>query len=118
MGVAPPGLRIELPERIYVPSRPKPVVLPQDSPELLLLARLRDEAHRFAITYQRKLMRRKRLRSILDDIPGIGEERRRALIHHFGSVRRVYDASVEELAEVEKVGPGLARRIHERLHAA
>jgi excinuclease ABC subunit C len=113
-----PGLRTELPERIYAPGRPEPVVLPQDSPELLLLARLRDEAHRFAITYQRKLMRRERLRSVLDDIPGIGEERRWALLHHFGSVRRVFDAGVEELAEVEKVGPGLARRIHKRLHAA
>jgi excinuclease ABC subunit C len=115
---APYGLRAEVPERIYVPGRPEPVVLAQDSPELLLLARLRDEAHRFAITYQRKLMRRERLRSELEDIPGIGTERRRALLHHFGSVRRVYDASVEELAEVENVGLALARRIHEHLHVA
>jgi excinuclease ABC subunit C len=115
---APYRLRTELPERIYAPDRPEPLVLPQDSPELLLLARLRDEAHRFAITYQRKLMQRERLRSELEEIPGIGAQRRRALLHHFGSVRRMYEASIEELAEVEKVGPALARRIHEHLHAA
>jgi excinuclease ABC subunit C len=115
-GGAPHGPREGLPERIFLPKRREPVVLPQDSPEMLLLARLRDEAHRFAITYQRKLLRRERVRSALEDIPGIGPARRRALLRHFGSLKRVREASVEELAEVEGIGDEMARRIREHLH--
>jgi excinuclease ABC subunit C len=109
--------RVELPERIFVPGRREAVVLPQDSPELLLLARLRDEAHRFAITYQRRLMGRERLRSELEEIPGIGAERRKALLRHFGSLRRVREATVAELAQVAGIGEKTARRIHARLRA-
>jgi excinuclease ABC subunit C len=104
------------PERIFVPGRKDPVVLRQDSPELLLLARLRDEAHRFAITYQRKILRKERLRSELEDIPGVGPKLRQALLRKLGSVERVRRAGVAELLAVEGVGPSLARRIHAFLH--
>jgi excinuclease ABC subunit C len=83
---------------------------------MLLLARLRDEAHRFAIAYQRKLLRRERVRSALEDIPGVGVERRTALLRHFGSLDRVRRASVEELSRVKGIGPGMARTIHVHLH--
>src|SRR5690606_41255425 len=91
------------------------IVLPQDSPELLLLARLRDEAHRFAITYHRGALRRERLRSVLEDIPGVGPARRPALLAHFGSLRAIAEASVEELARREGTGEETARRIHAHL---
>lgn len=111
-GETPYEGRAEVPERIFVPGRKEVIVLLHDSPEMLLLARLRDEAHRFAITYQRKLMLRERLRSELEDIPGIGRERRKALLRHFGSLQRLREASIDELAQVEGIGPVMARKIH------
>ncbi|MBM3430942.1 MAG: excinuclease ABC subunit UvrC, partial [Bacteroidetes bacterium] len=101
-------------ERIFLPGRKDPVVLPQRSAELFLLTRMRDEAHRFAITYQQQLLRRRTLTSVLEDIPGVGEGRRTALLRHFGSVKRVREADIEALAEV--VGPALAERVHAVLH--
>jgi excinuclease ABC subunit C len=115
-GGGPYESRAEVPERIFVPGRKEAVVLSHDSPEMLLLARLRDEAHRFAITYQRKLMLRERLRSELEDIPGIGQERRKALLRHFGSLQRLRGANIDELAQVEGIGPVTARRIYCHLH--
>lgn len=109
-------VRLELPERIYVPARRDAIVLPQDSAELLLLTRLRDEAHRFAIAYQRRLMRRERLRSVLEDIRGIGATRRRALLSHFGSLRAIANADIEALAAVSGIGEAHARRIHAHFH--
>jgi excinuclease ABC subunit C len=106
------------PERVFLPDRKDPVVLPQNSPELFLLMRLRDEAHRFAITYQQKLMRRRNFRSVLEDIPGVGEGRKRALLRAFGSLKRVREASIEELASEAGVGTTLAERIHAHLHAS
>jgi excinuclease ABC subunit C len=105
------------PERVFLPERKDPVVLPQNSPELFLLVRLRDEAHRFAITYQQKLMRRRNFRSVLEDIPGVGEGRKRALLRGFGSLKRIREASIEELASEAGVGTTLAERIHAHLHA-
>jgi excinuclease ABC subunit C len=118
IGPAEPGLqaRKKMPERIFLPGRRDPVVLRADSPELLLLTRLRDEAHRFAITYQRKVLRRERLRSELEEIPGVGPKLRRALLRHFGSVQQVREAGIEQLAAVRGVGPRLAQRIHAFLH--
>ena len=111
-----PGVRPRrVPERIFLPGRKEPVILPHDSPEMLLLARLRDEAHRFAITYQRKLFRHARTRSRLEDIPGIGAKRRKALLRQFGSLKRLAEAGIEQLAEVPGIGPATARRIHEYL---
>lgn len=102
------------PERIFLPNRKDPIVLPQTSPELYMLTRMRDEAHRFAITFQQKLMRRRSFISVLEDIPGVGEGRKKALLRHFGSLKRTKEATIEELAEI--VGPVLAERIHAHLH--
>jgi excinuclease ABC subunit C len=101
------------PERVFVPGRKDPIVLRQNSAELYLLVRLRDEAHRFAIEFHRKLRSVRNLRSGLDEIPGIGELRRKALLRHFGSLHRVREASAEEIAQVEGIGPSQARLVRE-----
>ncbi|HVO19246.1 MAG TPA: excinuclease ABC subunit UvrC [Anaeromyxobacter sp.] len=103
-------------ERVFLPGRKDPVVLRQNSAELFLLARLRDEAHRFAITFHRKLRRERNFQSVLEEIPGIGEGRKRSLLRHFGSLRSVREASVEKLAEVEGFGEVQARAVHEFFH--
>ncbi|NVJ12970.1 excinuclease ABC subunit UvrC [Myxococcus sp. AM010] len=102
------------PERVFVVGRKDPIVLSQNSAELFMLTRMRDEAHRFAITYQKQVLRKSRVRSALEDIPGVGETRRKQLLRHFGSLKRVGDASIEALAEV--VGPAMAERVHAGLH--
>jgi excinuclease ABC subunit C len=104
------------PERVFLPGRKDPVVLRQNSAELFLLARLRDEAHRFAITFHRKLRRERNFRSVLEEIPGIGEGRKRALLRHFGALRRVKEATPEELARVEGFGPKQAAAVFEFFH--
>jgi len=107
---------VRSPERVFVANRKDPLVLPQNSAELFLLTRLRDEAHRFAITFQQQLMRRRNFRSALEEIPGVGEGRKRTLLKNFGSLKRVREASIEELAAVEGFGPAVAERIHAFLH--
>ena len=102
------------PERVFLVDRKDPIVLPQSSPELFMLTRLRDEAHRFAITFQRKLLRKRGLASELEQIPGVGDGRKRTLLKHFGSVKRVRDATIDEIAEA--VGPAVAERVHAWLH--
>ncbi|MGH7985358.1 MAG: excinuclease ABC subunit UvrC, partial [Candidatus Binataceae bacterium] len=102
-------------ERVFLPNRKDAIVLPKNSTALFLLVRIRDEAHRFAITYNRELRRRARLRSVLDDIEGIGPVRRRALLRHFGSLRRIREASVEEIAKVKGVNEDLAAEIRRHL---
>jgi excinuclease ABC subunit C len=102
------------PERVFIPGRKDPIVLRQNSAELYLLARLRDEAHRFALTFQQKSLRRGTVRSALEELPGVGEVRRKLLLRHFGSFKRVREAPIEELAEV--LGPTVAERIHAALH--
>jgi len=91
-------------------------VLRQNSAELFLLARLRDEAHRFAITFHRKLRRERNFQSVLEEIPGIGEGRKRALLRHFGALRRVKEATVEQIAEVEGFGPKQAQAVFDFFH--
>ncbi len=108
---------VRSPERVFVLGRRDPVVLRQNAPELFLLTRLRDEAHRFAIGYQQKLMRRRNFQSVLEDIPGVGAGRKRALLRHFGSLKRVREAAIEELSQVDGVSVALAERIHAALHA-
>jgi excinuclease ABC subunit C len=102
------------PERVFIPHRKDPIVLRQNSAELYLLARLRDEAHRFAITFQQKSMRKGSFHSVLEDIPGVGQTRKKLLLRHFGSLKRVREAPIEELAEV--LGPTVAERVHAALH--
>jgi excinuclease ABC subunit C len=109
--------RARSPERVFVLGQKDPIVLAQNSTELFMLARMRDEAHRFAITYQQKLMRRQNFRSVLEDVPGVGEGRKKALLRHFGSLKRIREASIEELAEVDGLGPAVAERLHAWLHA-
>lgn len=89
-----------------------PIYLPRDSKSLYLVQRIRDEAHRFAITYHRTLRGKRNLASVLDDIPGVGEKRKQALLKHFGSFRKVKEASVEELAKVE----GISRKVAESIY--
>jgi len=103
-------------EELWLPGEDDPVILPRSSDALFLVQRLRDEAHRFAIGYQRQ--RRKRdLRSVLEEIPGVGPARVKEILRHFGSVARVRAASEAELAEVRGVGEATAQVIHERLRS-
>jgi excinuclease ABC subunit C len=102
-------------EELFVPNRPDPIVLPRTAQGLYLVQRIRDEAHRFAVTYHQKVRARRAVRSILDDIAGVGPARKRALLRKFGSVRAMQDAPVEELAAVGGVGPALAERIKSAL---
>ncbi len=104
-------------ERVFLPNRKNPVVLPRNSTALFLLQRVRDEAHRFAITFHRALRGRERLRSVLDDVPGVGPSRRRRLLQHFGSLRRLIAATAEELTAVPGIGADLSAVIVERLKA-
>ena len=117
------GLKGEVPaiglakkqEEIFIPGRSEPLVLPRDSQGLYLLQRIRDEAHRFAIGYHRKLRTKKTLASILEDIPGIGPKRRQALLKHFGSIEAIRQASVEELAAVKGMTRKAAEMVRENL---
>ena len=104
-------------ERVFLPGRKDPIVLPRNSTALFLLVRVRDEAHRFAITYNRELRRRARMRSVLDDIEGIGPVRRRAMLRHFGSLKRIQEASIEEIALVKGINLDLAAEIRRHLDA-
>jgi excinuclease ABC subunit C len=104
------------PERVFLPGRKDPVVLRQNSAELYLLTRLRDEAHRFAITFHRKLRGARHLQSVLEEIPGVGAGRRKALLRTLGSLKRVKEATVEELAAVEGFGEKQARAVWEFFH--
>jgi excinuclease ABC subunit C len=101
-------------EEVWLPDRDDPVILPRTSEALYLLQRVRDEAHRFAITYHRQKRSRSMAQSALDDVPGLGELRRKAILRAFGSVKRLRAATVEEIAEV----PGVGRRTAEAVHAA
>jgi excinuclease ABC subunit C len=103
------------PERLFLPNRKNPVVLRTNSSALFLLQRARDEAHRFANAYHRKLRDRARLRSPLDDVPGIGPRRRRELLRHFGSVKRLRAATMQELLAVPGISTEMATRIKENL---
>ena len=100
-------------EEIFVPGLSHPLVLPANSQALYLLQRLRDEAHRFAITYHRKLRAKSQVKSVLDELPGVGPARKRALLRVFGSTRQMRSATVEEIAAV----PGISRSLAERIHA-
>ena len=102
-------------EEIFLPQAEEPIILPRNSPALYLLQRLRDEAHRFALSYHLKVRQKAAMTSGLDAIPGIGPVRKRALLRKFGSVRAIREASVEELAGVVGVTHSLAQRVKEYL---
>ncbi len=102
-------------EEVFLPGLSDPQNIPKSSSSLKLLQMLRDESHRFAIEYHRKLRQKRTLTSELDEIPGVGPSRRIALLKHFGSVKRIREAEVEEVAEVEGVGLRLAEVICEGL---
>jgi excinuclease ABC subunit C len=104
-------------ERVFLPNRKDPIALPKNSTALFLLVRVRDEAHRFAITYNRELRRRARMRSVLDDVAGIGPARRRALLTRFGSLKRIREASLDEIAAVKGLNRALAGEIRAHLDA-
>ncbi|RAQ96304.1 excinuclease ABC subunit UvrC [Thermogemmatispora tikiterensis] len=105
--------RLPTAEEIYLPRTAEPLRLPRTSQGLYLLQRIRDEAHRFGITYHRKLRSQRTFRSQLDDIPGIGPRRKQALLKHFGSVQAIREASVEELAAVEGMTRAAAEKVKE-----
>lgn len=102
------------PDVLYVRGRPEPA--PVSSRVLLILGRIRDEAHRFAVAYHRKLRGRRTTRSILDDVPGVGPKRKRALLRHFGSVEALARATVDELAAVAGMNRPAAEAVFARLH--
>ena len=101
-------------EEVYVPANPDPVTIPKGEEALYLLQRVRDEAHRFAVTYHRKLRGKRMVDSILDEVPGVGPVRKRALIRHFGSLKRIREASKDALAGV--VPDKVAENLYEALH--
>ncbi|MBE3075137.1 MAG: excinuclease ABC subunit UvrC, partial [Actinobacteria bacterium] len=103
-------------EEVWIPGGEFPVILPRTSEGLYLLQRVRDEAHRFAITFHRQRRSKAMTASVLDDIPGLGDVRRKALLRHFGSVKALREASVEQIREVPGIGIALGATIHVTLH--
>jgi excinuclease ABC subunit C len=101
-------------EELFLPDRPDPIVLPASSQALYLIQRLRDEAHRFAVTYHRQLRARAQVHSVFDDMPGVGPARKRALLRVFGSARQMREATIEQIASV----PGISRTLAERIKVA
>jgi excinuclease ABC subunit C len=100
-------------EEVWLPVQEDPVILARSSEGLYLLQRIRDEAHRFAITHHRSRRSKSMVESLLDDVPGLGEVRRRTLLKHFGSLKKLRTASAEEIAQVPGIGPQTATAIKE-----
>jgi excinuclease ABC subunit C len=103
-------------DRIVLPAIREPLRLKAAHPALRLLQHLRDESHATAVHYHRKVRGKRALQSALEALPGVGTARRTALLRHFGSARRVAEASLEELTSAPGIGPALASRIHAALH--
>ncbi len=101
-------------EEVYLPGRPEPIRIPRDAEALYLLQQVRDEAHRFAVTYHRQLRSKSMVDSLLDDVPGIGPKRKKDLLRHFGSLKQIRAAQLDDLAEVvpEKVAGDLYAALH------
>ena len=104
-------------EEVFVPWDETPVVLPTGSASLYLIKQVRDESHRFAITFHRELRDKAMTVSVLDDVPGVGPTRKRAIMRHFGSMKRLRAASEQEIAEVRGVPADVAKAVHEALVA-
>ncbi|HZY65720.1 MAG TPA: helix-hairpin-helix domain-containing protein, partial [Rubrobacteraceae bacterium] len=103
-------------EEVFEPGRPEPVILERNSPELHLLQRVRDEAHRFANSYHRKLRSRQMTASVLDGLPGVGLARREKILEHFGTPEAFMNASLKELEAVPGLPGRVAREVHARVH--
>jgi excinuclease ABC subunit C len=103
-------------EEVYLPGQPEPLRIGRGSEALFVLQHVRDEAHRFAVDYHRRLRERRAMASPLDEVPGIGPARKKALLRRFGSLARLARASEEEIAATPGVGPRLAAEIASRLH--
>jgi excinuclease ABC subunit C len=103
-------------EEVFVPARPEPVRIPRDSEALYLLQQVRDEAHRFAITYHRDLRGKRMTRSVLDDVPGLGPGRRARLLKEVGSVKRLRELSLDDLLARSWLPDQVARALHAHLH--
>ncbi|MBT8198484.1 MAG: excinuclease ABC subunit C, partial [Acidimicrobiia bacterium] len=101
-------------EEVYLPGRPDPVQIPRGEEALYLLQRVRDEAHRFAVSYHRSLRGKRMVDSILDDVPGIGPGRKKKLMRRFGSLKRIREADVHQLAE--EIPESVARDLYNVLH--
>lgn len=104
-------------EEVWVPEQPDPLIMPRNSEGLYLLQRVRDEAHRFAISYHRSKRSKRMTASVLDAIPGLGEYRRKALVTHFGSVARLKEAGVDELTAVPGIGAATAQAVVDALRS-
>jgi len=102
-------------EEVFIPGNPQPVYIAKDSPALHILQRARDEAHRFAISYHRRLRRKEGITSALDSIPGIGPRRKKALLRKFGSIEAIKEASSEQLGQTEGITLALAKKVKEEL---
>ena len=104
-------------EEVFVPWDDTPIVLPSGSASLYLIKQVRDESHRFAITFHRELRGKAMTASVLDEVPGVGPTRKKAIMRHFGSMKRLRAASVEEIESVKGVPADVARAVHESLRA-
>ena len=105
-------------EEVFVPWDDTPVVLPSGSPSLYLIKQVRDESHRFAITFHRELRTKAQSVSVLDEVDGVGPKRKRAIMRHFGSMRRLRAASVDDIAQVKGVPEAVAQEVWRTLRAA
>jgi len=104
-------------EEVWVPGSKDPIILPRSSEGLYLLQRIRDEAHRFAITFHRSRRSKVMLESILDEVPQLGQARRKALLERFGSVAAIRKATLEDIAATPGIGSKIAELIHVQLQA-
>jgi excinuclease ABC subunit C len=102
-------------EELFLPGRSEPVILPRDAQSLFLVQRVRDEAHRFAITFHRSKRKKSSFRSALDEVRGLGPARKKALLRTFGSVKKIREATAQDLSSVEGIGPALAEQIKSSL---
>ena len=100
-------------EEVYFPDDPDPLAIPRGEEALYILQRVRDEAHRFAVSYHRRLRGKRMVDSVLDEVPGVGPARKRALLRKFGSLKRLREAEIDQLAEV--VPSAVAAELYERL---
>jgi excinuclease ABC subunit C len=103
-------------DKVYLPNIKDPILLPSHSASLHLLQQIRDEAHRFAIRYHKKLRGKHGLQTVLDEVPGIGEVKKKALLKNFGSLQRIQEASLEALSQVESLTQKDAQRVFEFFH--